>query len=541
MHENKNFLLVFTGFNSDNFLRTRNPREWYIISFSDLIRKPLKDILIIIRKYTYFEFVFGTKNIKEPRFSYPVLFFSLFSKAKSKYFYDNTNYVYRIHYTYYFKRFYFLFIHIFFTIGILLFTYVIIGILFFLKNIPNKYILIKKKRETKTIAFLRTDHFGEPTIGGSFTHFEGVRCGFEKCGYTMSVHAHKKPGNFVEQKTTFHKIRIIPFFDFFEVGEIFYSYYFVYRVTLTLWKNKPDFFYHRHSIFNFSGTLLRYFLRIPLILEYNGSEPWAREKWGGILYLKNLATYMEHAELAAADKISVVSEVLRDELKCKGFDQNKIIVNPNAVNSDNFIIQENASKELKNKISVNNKIIICFLGTFGVWHGADLLAETISIVIKEIPNALFLFIGEGNTKQKVHKIVTKSNTENFVKFLGLIPHEEIPLYLSICDILVNPTLPNNDGSRFFGSPTKLFEYMAAGKAIISSDLEQMGSILENNKTAILVEPGNLESLINAILKLSLDANLRVRLGKKAREVVSQKYTWLINAKNITREYKKIFT
>ena len=77
-------------------------------------------------------------------------------------------------------------------------------------------------------------------------------------------------------------------------------------------------------------------------------------------------------------------------------------------------------------------------------------------------------------------------------FTGSLPSDKVAEYLDASDILVSPHIPMPDGSRFFGSPTKLFEYMAMGKAIVASRLEQLAEVLEHDRTAWLVTPGNVE-------------------------------------------------
>ena len=69
-------------------------------------------------------------------------------------------------------------------------------------------------------------------------------------------------------------------------------------------------------------------------------------------------------------------------------------------------------------------------------------------------------------------------------------------------------MPLEDGSEFFGSPTKLFEYMAMGKGIVASRLGQIGDVLSDEETALLIEPGNARQLADAILRLSDSRELR---------------------------------
>jgi glycosyltransferase involved in cell wall biosynthesis len=85
-----------------------------------------------------------------------------------------------------------------------------------------------------------------------------------------------------------------------------------------------------------------------------------------------------------------------------------------------------------------------------------------------------------------------------------------------------------DGSKFFGSPTKLFEYMAMGKGIVASRLDQLAEVLEHGRTAWLVTPGNAEELATGILHLALDRAKREALGAAARQAAVERHSWSRN-------------
>jgi len=114
-------------------------------------------------------------------------------------------------------------------------------------------------------------------------------------------------------------------------------------------------------------------------------------------------------------------------------------------------------------------------------------------------------------------------------FVGRIPHASIPVYLDACDILVAPHVPMPDGSPFFGSPTKLFEYLAMAKPVVASNLGQMAEILVDGETALLVKPADPSALAKAIHRLEKDQPLRQRLGANARSLVTSQYTWRHNS------------
>ncbi|MFQ5654682.1 MAG: glycosyltransferase, partial [Planctomycetota bacterium] len=105
-------------------------------------------------------------------------------------------------------------------------------------------------------------------------------------------------------------------------------------------------------------------------------------------------------------------------------------------------------------------------------------------------------------------------------------------YLAACDILASPHVDNPDGTTFFGSPTKLFEYMAMGRAIVASDLAQIGEVLEHRRSAWLVPPGDPAALAEGIGALLEDPGLRRRLGREARELAVERHTWRTHTRRI---------
>ena len=147
-------------------------------------------------------------------------------------------------------------------------------------------------------------------------------------------------------------------------------------------------------------------------------------------------------------------------------------------------------------------------------------------------------IGDGATIPLVKQLIEKYKLNDHVTLTGLVPQEKGPSYLAACDILVSPYVPNVDGS-FFGSPTKLFEYMAMGKGIIASDLEQIGEILDHEKTALVVTPGDQDELIQGMERLIDNPKLRDWLGTNARQEVIKNYTWEKHTHKIIHKLKEL--
>ena len=85
----------------------------------------------------------------------------------------------------------------------------------------------------------------------------------------------------------------------------------------------------------------------------------------------------------------------------------------------------------------------------------------------------------------------------------------------------------------------IFEYMAMGKGIVASRLGQIGEVLVDRETALLVEPGDVEQLTAARVELVRAEPLRVSLGVRAREVAEREHTWAHNARRVLEAYRTL--
>ncbi|MEK6299582.1 MAG: glycosyltransferase [Acidobacteriota bacterium] len=290
-----------------------------------------------------------------------------------------------------------------------------------------------------------------------------------------------------------------------------------------------DFIYQRYNRFNWTGVALSLATGLPLALEFNGSEVWLSENWDPVGLLWLLRRF-ERLNLNAADQIFVVSEVERRNLLAAGIEADRIVVNPNGVDVDRFA-PGCGGREVRAALGVSDKIVVGFVGTFGPWHGAPVLAETVALV-SESARCHFLFVGDGEQRSTVERIIDSASKNAVVTFAGRIPHSQVPSYLDACDVFAAPNVRSGDGSEFFGSPTKLFEYMAMARPVIGSRLGQIADVIEDGSNGVLVEPGNAEALARAIEKLAADKELRAKLGYAARRTVIERYTWRHNAARV---------
>jgi glycosyltransferase involved in cell wall biosynthesis len=398
--------------------------------------------------------------------------------------------------------------------------------------------LREKPGEAIKLAYLRTDLVFGTKAGGSVGHIAGVVNGFIERGSQVFIISTDKLELIDKQQTPLYPVKPKAKYNFLaEIPEMYYNRVLFKTAGSIFKKQSPNLIYQRYSLNNFSGVALAREFRLPFILEYNGSEVWVARNWGKRLRFEKLALRVELLNFHAADLVTVVSNPLKDELIERGIPAGKILVNPNGVDPQRYRPDIDGGR-IRQQYGLEGKTIVGFIGTFGNWHGAEVLAKAAVILVRELnlpPEVHFLFIGDGVKLPETKRIIREGNIEERTTFTGLVPQEQGPEYLAACDILVAPHVPNPDGSPFFGSPTKLFEYMAMGKGIVASDLDQIGEVLEHGKTAWLVEPGNAAQLADGITNLVQDEKLRGLLGKNARAEVLEKYTWRSHvAKTIAR-------
>ena len=385
---------------------------------------------------------------------------------------------------------------------------------------------LPQRSSAKRLCYIKTDFWRDLKAGGSVTHtreFINAGCALD---YEIDVfacdpliHYGLKPNVQVVE----------PVEGLYDLPILFSQMEYNLRFPLVVWKRlrgKPlDVIYQRHSSNNFSGVTLSVLLNAPFFLEHNSSSSWIAKNWSAQRSAR-IPRLCETLNLSGAYQIAVVSQALKQDLISVGVEPGKVVVNPNGVDPFRFGPHVDASA-VRNTLP-SGKLLVGFIGIFGQWHGVLTLMRCVKQVIKACNNAHFIIIGDGALKQQMLEILRNEQMTEHVTFVGLIKHDLAPAYLNACDVLVSPHEDMADGSTFFGSPTKIFEYMATGKGIVAGNVGQLTELLEGEQDALLVEQKNDRELAAAIVRLLRDAKLRQRLGEAARSKAVTNYTWEAN-------------
>lgn len=298
-----------------------------------------------------------------------------------------------------------------------------------------------------------------------------------------------------------------------------------HKVLSIIKEQNPDIIHERFHVPNPYSIKICEKLRIPKVLEVN-SLYIEEGVYSG--KAKEIAVEQRKKLFEQCKAIITQTETLKNMIK--DLTDKTIYVVPNGVDTEKFS-PEVYCEDIKRKLGIDDEVIVTFVGSFRKWHGIDQIPKIAKRF--EGKKVKFLLIGSGELFEHVKKI----KTDNMI-LLGAKSHDDIPKYLALSDILIAPF---NDEyfrcSGFWWNPVKLFEYMAAGKPIVSYNYEEVRKIVRG--AGLLAKPGDLDDFIKKLEYLVEDECLRKELGRKGREIAVREYDWRIRAKQTVKVYKEV--
>jgi len=257
-------------------------------------------------------------------------------------------------------------------------------------------------------------------------------------------------------------------------------------------------------------------LGIVTILELHG--PIATQGWLGRLYRRFQA--FRHPNLM---RLVVISEALGARYRAAGAPEGIIRVLRDAVDAEKY--PEPVYPERRERLRVG------YVGSLNDGKGMEIL---IALAARDGGNEYHVY---GGSPADVARWRGAPATPANVILHGHIPNAEVPAVLGGFDVALMPYLTRVSVSGNYGdvaawmSPLKMFEYMAAGRAIVCSDLPVLREVLEHERTALLAAPEDIAAWAAAVARLA-DPALRARLGRAARERAVREFSWRYRAKRI---------
>jgi glycosyltransferase involved in cell wall biosynthesis len=290
-----------------------------------------------------------------------------------------------------------------------------------------------------------------------------------------------------------------------------------------------DILYERMGWFGYGGGIASRRLKIPLLLEINGDHLSEFELLGiaPVGVQRRLSTSLMHWTTRQAVHVVATGEGWKQRYCDRwGGDSNRVSVVENGSDYVTALKREQL-RSFNSHDELQEPIVILYLGAFEPWHGISFLLKAAAKAISNDICIHLILAGKGSEEEKIREEIKHLGLINNVSFTGHLPPEKLYSYLSRADIGVSPYF-----GRVEYSGLKLLDYKAAGLAIIASGENGQPSVIEHGRTGLIVTPGDVGALFQAIVKLSLDAETRKRMGREARIEAEKKHSWRVTAENL---------
>jgi glycosyltransferase involved in cell wall biosynthesis len=327
--------------------------------------------------------------------------------------------------------------------------------------------------------------------------------------------------NFLERSVRkIQSITHLPYLNYFESKN--------YSRIVSKYLANVDCLYERASWMSYGGLLASKRMNTPLLLEFNGDPLQDLRSKGqhprGVQLV--ISSRLFRNTLAGATHLIASGQGWKNNLIEKWkISPQKISVVENGTILVNLLRREKLANF--QEAPPNSQIKIAYLGGFYPWHGTKIAVKAFQRLICEGTNAQLIMIGDGSDLEDTKNLATSLGLEDKVVFTGALPPEKYGEILASCHIGLSPYCGWSEYSGL-----KLFDYKAAGLAIIASGENGQPETLVHNKTGIIVPPCDENALINAMKVLIKDREFTVTLGQQSRFEAEAKHSWGHSAQQI---------
>mgnify|MGYP003691368401 CR=1 FL=1 len=204
------------------------------------------------------------------------------------------------------------------------------------------------------------------------------------------------------------------------------------------------------------------------------------------------------------------------------------------INAEIFKPLEKSIKIQKNFGITNSDFVILFIGTIFKFSGLYELISQFDQILKISKNVKFIIVGGGTSLSKLKLLALQKNLDSHIFFTGFVPQNEIPNYISVANLCINPFQVNSITNRIL--PTKILEYLACAKPVLSTPLEGTMELLPDEKFGILYSSSDdfAQTLSKLITSKSLD-----KLGLAGNQYVQNNHNWEKLSQQLLTKFKNI--
>ena len=292
---------------------------------------------------------------------------------------------------------------------------------------------------------------------------------------------------------------------------------------------------HSPSLNGIPAMLVARRLRVPVVYEMRslweefpaGYHPSPFERLRFFISQQLETRLLQHVT-----SVATISQGLQKEVITRGVPAHRTYVFPNGVDINRFAPRP-ANEDLKNRLGLQGKFLVGFIGSFSYWEGLEVLLRSLAIVAQQQPQVHTLLVGndEGN---RYRTLAHSLCLHNCVTFTGSVTPEQVSDYYSILDLCVYPR--KRMRLTELVTPLKPLEAMAFGKLVLASDVGGLRELVDDTRTGFLFQADSEQDLADKIAHIVTNHRDLQTIGVSARARVIEERDWL----KIAAQYKEMY-
>ncbi len=249
---------------------------------------------------------------------------------------------------------------------------------------------------------------------------------------------------------------------------------------------------------------------------------------------RNLAKSNEQYVIKNASKVlPIIPDLSRYAIEM-GAKKENVEIFPLGINTSLFrVLPRDDKLGLELGIEKNDPVIL-FIGTLFEFVGLESIIEKFHLILDKIPNAKLLIIGGGFLFNTLKSLVKKKNLTSHIIMTGFLPQQNLPSYISLATVCIQPFEINYITNRIL--PSKILEYFACGKPVLSTPLEGTREILPDENFGIVYSTKEyfVETLSELLLKQDIS-----NLGNKGLEYVTKNHDWKFLSNTLIKKFEYV--
>jgi phosphatidylinositol alpha-1,6-mannosyltransferase len=245
------------------------------------------------------------------------------------------------------------------------------------------------------------------------------------------------------------------------------------------------------------------------------------------------------AVLLNAKKVIAISDYTKNILLKEGIQKRNIEVIALGVEYSRFIRAVDISDLVEKYEFQGKKVILTVATLLYPYKGHDRVIKALPKVLKEVPNVVYLIVGEGPLGENLEKLVKKLNLEGKVIFAGFVHDSDLPKYYNACDVFIMPSGGDEKKGHVEGFGLVYLEANACGKPVIGGRCGGTVDAIVDGETGLLVNPSDIDEIAEALIKILKDKKYADYLGINGRKRVEKEFNWRLIAERTREVYNSV--